>query len=73
MIEGIEKGSPFNRLGEPQDRANVVAFQAGKDSVWVAGQVIHIGTNGAAFVQELHSVFSVVIVIGGVGVEQYCR
>lgn len=48
MIEGIKRSSLFNRLGEPQDIANVVAFLAGRDSAWVAGQVIH--TNGAAFV-----------------------
>lgn len=48
LLEGIKKSSPFNRLGEPQDIANVVAFLCGKDSAWVAGQVIH--TNGAVFV-----------------------
>lgn len=48
MLEGIKKASPFHRLGEPDEIANVVAFLCGEDSAWVAGQVIH--TNGAAFV-----------------------
>lgn len=48
LVEGIKKASPFGRLGEPEDIANVVAFLSGKDSAWVAGQIIHV--NGAAFV-----------------------
>lgn len=48
LIEGIKKTSPFNRLGTPEEIANVVAFLSGQDSAWVAGQVIH--TNGGAFV-----------------------
>ncbi|KAI7784310.1 short-chain dehydrogenase reductase [Diaporthe eres] len=48
MLEGIKKASPFGRLGEPEDIANVVAFLSGKDSAWVAGQIVHV--NGAAFV-----------------------
>lgn len=48
MLENIKKASPFGRLGEPEDIANVVAFLSGKDSAWVAGQVVHV--NGAAFV-----------------------
>ncbi|KAI3397169.1 hypothetical protein diail_11143 [Diaporthe ilicicola] len=48
LLEGIKKASPFGRLGEPEDIANVVAFLSGKDSAWVAGQIVHV--NGAAFV-----------------------
>lgn len=48
LVENIKKSSPFGRLGEPEDIANVVAFLSGKDSSWVAGQIIHV--NGAAFV-----------------------
>ncbi|KAJ0122387.1 short-chain dehydrogenase reductase [Diaporthe amygdali] len=48
LVENIKKSSPFGRLGEPEDIANVVAFLSGKDSSWVAGQIIHV--NGAACV-----------------------
>ncbi|POS75515.1 3-oxoacyl-(acyl-carrier protein) reductase [Diaporthe helianthi] len=48
MVETIKRASPFGRLGEPDDIASVVAFLSGKDSAWVAGQVIHV--NGASFV-----------------------
>ncbi|KAF3767243.1 NAD(P)-binding protein [Cryphonectria parasitica EP155] len=48
LVEGIKKSSPFNRLGQPGDIANAVAFLCGQDSNWVAGQVLH--TNGGAFV-----------------------
>lgn len=48
MVEAITRASPFNQLGQPEDIAGVVAFLCGKDSGWVAGQVIHV--NGAAFV-----------------------
>ncbi|KAI9334108.1 hypothetical protein BDR26DRAFT_867339 [Obelidium mucronatum] len=37
--------SPFNRLGQPEDIAGVVAFLCGKDSAWISGQNIRI--NGA--------------------------
>jgi 3-oxoacyl-[acyl-carrier protein] reductase len=37
--------SPFNRLGRPEDVADVVAFLASDDSRWVSGQ--DIPTNGA--------------------------
>lgn len=47
LVDIIKKASPFNRLGEPDDVAGVVAFLCGKDSGWIAGQVIQ--TNGGAF------------------------
>lgn len=48
MVKAIAAQSPFNRLGDPADIANVVAFIAGPDAAWISGQVI--GANGAAFV-----------------------
>lgn len=38
--------SPFNRLGEPKDIADVVAFLASEDARWITGQ--HILVNGGA-------------------------
>ncbi|MGF1516084.1 MAG: glucose 1-dehydrogenase [Elainellaceae cyanobacterium] len=38
--------SPFNRLGEPQDIADVVAFLVTEDARWITGQ--HILVNGGA-------------------------
>ncbi|WP_338704257.1 SDR family oxidoreductase (plasmid) [Streptomyces sp. Q6] len=34
--------SPFGRLGEPADIADVVAFLAGPDGRWVSGQNLHV-------------------------------
>ncbi|MFF4761257.1 SDR family oxidoreductase [Streptomyces sp. NPDC001292] len=34
--------SPFGRLGEPADVADVVAFLAGPDARWVSGQNLHV-------------------------------
>ncbi|RYP20256.1 hypothetical protein DL767_009502 [Monosporascus sp. MG133] len=48
MVKAIAAQSPFNRLGDPADIADVAAFLAGPESRWVSGQVI--GANGAAFV-----------------------
>ncbi|KAK6086197.1 short-chain dehydrogenase [Seiridium cupressi] len=48
MIKGIQAQSPFNRLGDPSEIANVVAFIASPESAWVSGQII--GANGASFV-----------------------
>ncbi|RWA13888.1 hypothetical protein EKO27_g1225 [Xylaria grammica] len=48
MIKGIASANPFNRLGNPSEIAEVVAFVASPESSWVSGQII--GANGAAFV-----------------------
>ncbi|KAI1128757.1 NAD(P)-binding protein [Nemania abortiva] len=48
MIKGIASATPFNRLGNPAEIAEVVAFLAGPESSWVSGQII--GANGASFV-----------------------
>ena len=44
-IEKSASGSPMERLGEPEDIAEVVAFLAGPHGHWVNGQVIR--ANGA--------------------------
>jgi 3-oxoacyl-[acyl-carrier protein] reductase len=48
VVKAIAANSPFNRIGDPDDVANVVAFVAGPESSWVSGQII--GANGASFV-----------------------
>ena len=48
MVKGIASQSPFNRLGRPEEVAELAAFVAGPESAWVSGQII--GANGASFV-----------------------
>ena len=45
MIGAIAKFSPFNKLGEPAELADVFVFLASEASRWVSGQVILV--NGA--------------------------
>jgi 3-oxoacyl-[acyl-carrier protein] reductase len=40
--EQLRKLSPLERLGQPEDIANVVSFLAGPDGGWVNGQVLHV-------------------------------
>ena len=40
LIDRLMKMSPLERLGEPAEIANVVAFLAGPDGAWVNGQVL---------------------------------
>jgi 3-oxoacyl-[acyl-carrier protein] reductase len=40
VIDRLSKLAPLERLGQPQDIANVVAFLAGPDAAWVNGQVL---------------------------------
>jgi 3-oxoacyl-[acyl-carrier protein] reductase len=40
QIEQLRKLSPMERLGQPEDIANVVSFLAGPDGGWVNGQVL---------------------------------
>ena len=42
----IRRASPFGRLGEPADIADVVAFLASDDARWITGQ--HILVNGGS-------------------------
>jgi 3-oxoacyl-[acyl-carrier protein] reductase len=40
QIEQFTKLAPLERLGQPEDIANVVSFLAGPDGMWVNGQVL---------------------------------
>jgi 3-oxoacyl-[acyl-carrier protein] reductase len=40
QIDHFRQLSPLERLGQPEDIANVVAFLAGPDGGWVNGQVL---------------------------------
>ncbi|MGH9989093.1 MAG: SDR family oxidoreductase, partial [Nitrososphaera sp.] len=40
QIEQLRKLSPLERLGQPEDIANLVSFLAGSDGGWVNGQVL---------------------------------
>lgn len=44
QIAQLSKLAPLERLGQPEDIANVVAFLAGPDGGWVNGQILR--TNG---------------------------
>ncbi|KAJ5692800.1 hypothetical protein N7462_002223 [Penicillium macrosclerotiorum] len=45
VLKTVAGFSPFNRIGEPDEIAAVMAFLCGKDSSWISGQVV--GVNGA--------------------------
>lgn len=40
LVDHLSKLSPLERLGQPEDIANAVAFLAGPDGAWVNGQVL---------------------------------
>jgi len=40
VVDRIAKATPLERLGQPEDIANVVAFLVGADGGWVNGQVL---------------------------------
>ncbi len=40
QIDQLSKISPFERLGEPEDVAQLVSFLAGPDGGWINGQVV---------------------------------
>jgi 3-oxoacyl-[acyl-carrier protein] reductase len=40
QIEELRKQAPLERLGQPEDIANMVSFLAGPDGGWVNGQVL---------------------------------
>jgi 3-oxoacyl-[acyl-carrier protein] reductase len=40
VIERLSKLAPLERLGQPEDIANAVAFLAGPDGAWINGQVL---------------------------------
>ncbi|MDF2189695.1 SDR family oxidoreductase [Paraflavitalea sp. CAU 1676] len=45
VIDRLASLTAFNRIGEPDDTAKVVAFLASDDAKWISGQTI--GVNGA--------------------------
>lgn len=45
ILKAIAGFSPFNRIGEPEEIAAIMAFLSGKDSSWISGQVVAV--NGA--------------------------
>lgn len=40
LIDNLTKLAPLERLGQPEDIANTVAFLAGPDGAWINGQVL---------------------------------
>jgi 3-oxoacyl-[acyl-carrier protein] reductase len=42
QIEHLAKMPPLERLGQPEDIANAVAFIVGSDAGWVNGQTIYV-------------------------------
>lgn len=40
VIDQLAKLAPLERLGRPEDIANVIAFLAAADGAWVNGQVL---------------------------------
>lgn len=42
QIQTFTKMPPLERLGQPEDIANVVSFLAGPDGAWVNGQVLRV-------------------------------
>ncbi|WP_445506147.1 SDR family oxidoreductase [Niallia sp. 03190] len=42
QIEGIKKLNAFNRIGEPEDITDVIAFLVSKQSQWITGQTIRV-------------------------------
>jgi len=40
QIDQLRKLSPLERLGQPEDIANVVSFLAGPDGGWINGQIL---------------------------------
>ena len=47
QVNGLAKAAPLERLGQPDDIANAVAFLVGADGGWVNGQVLR--ANGVIF------------------------
>jgi 3-oxoacyl-[acyl-carrier protein] reductase len=40
VIDTLSKAAPLERLGQPEDIANTVAFLAGPDGGWINGQIL---------------------------------
>ena len=46
MLKAIASFSPANRIGTPEEVADVVAFLSAAESRWISGQVLRV--NGGA-------------------------
>lgn len=42
IVDALRKVSPMNKLGEPEEIANVVAFIASPEAGWINGQNIRV-------------------------------
>lgn len=42
LVQQFAKAAPLERLGQPEDIANAVAFLAGPESAWINGQTIRV-------------------------------
>lgn len=42
LIKMLASANPFNRIGEPEEIAAVMAFLSGNDSSWMSGQVLKV-------------------------------
>lgn len=42
VVDSLAKMAPLERLGQPDDVADVVSFLAGPDAAWVNGQVLRV-------------------------------
>jgi 3-oxoacyl-[acyl-carrier protein] reductase len=40
LVERLAKLAPLERLGQPEDIANAIAFLAGPDGAWINGQIL---------------------------------
>jgi 3-oxoacyl-[acyl-carrier protein] reductase len=45
LIKAIASSNPFQKLGEPDEIADVVVFLSSEESRWVSGQIVRV--NGA--------------------------
>jgi 3-oxoacyl-[acyl-carrier protein] reductase len=45
LLKAIASANPFNRLGAPEEIADVMLFLSGEGSRWMSGQVVRV--NGA--------------------------
>ncbi len=41
LYQNLKKQSPFGRVGEPEDVANLISFLASDEAKWITGQIIH--------------------------------
>ncbi|MNR59752.1 7-alpha-hydroxysteroid dehydrogenase [compost metagenome] len=42
LVERLTKQAPLERLGNPEDIANLVAFLVGPEGAWVNGQTLRV-------------------------------